>query len=147
MAGALVMIHVWIKAGHIIFVIFWVAGLLMLPRFHVYHAEAPLGSVEAQVWVEREARLRAIILAPSIVLVWIFGLLLAWTTGAWAEGWFVAKFLLVVALSAYHGWLVAYGKRLAGDGPIMSGRTLRIVGELPGILVVLIVILVIVRPF
>ena len=144
---ALVMILPWLKAGHVIFVIFWVAGLLMLPRFHVYHAEAATGSAEAARWVDREAKLRTIILAPSILMVWTFGLLLAWTTDAWSQGWFQAKLLLVVLLSAYHGWLVAFGKRLAAGGPAMSGSALRILGEVPGILVVLIVILVIVRPF
>ena len=63
------MTYYWLKAGHLIFVIFWMAGLFMLPRFFVYHQEAPTGSDEAARWVEREKRLLRIILTPSLVLV------------------------------------------------------------------------------
>ncbi len=144
---ALTMTYAWLKAGHIIFVIFWVAGLLMLPRFYVYHQEAPPGSDEAKRWIEREKKLRTIIINPAMILVWVLGLSLVWVTDAWTQGWFIAKFVLVVALSAFHGWMVSYGRRLESGGPRLSGKALRIMNELPGIAVVLIVVLVIVRPF
>lgn len=144
---ALNVTYAWLKAGHIIFVIFWVAGLFMLPRFYVYHQEATPGSDEEARWIEREKKLRSIILTPSMILVWVFGLTLAYTTQAWSQGWFHAKLTLVVALSAYHGWMVAYGKRLAKGGPRLSGRALRMMNEIPGIAVLLIVVLVVVRPF
>ena len=140
-------IYAWLKAGHIIFVIFWIAGLFMLPRFYVYHQEAPEGSDEEKRWLERERRLRHIIITPSMILVWLLGLGLAYVTSAWLQGWFIAKFAIVFALSGYHGWLVGYGKRLAAGGKRLDGRTLRLVNEIPGIAVVLIVVLVIVRPF
>jgi putative membrane protein len=144
---ALSLTYAWIKAGHVIFVIFWIAGLFMLPRFYVYHQESAPGSAEEARWIERERKLRRIIITPAMILVWIFGLTLAWLTQAWMFGWFIAKFALVLALSGYHGWMVGYGRRLErGERPV-SGRALRMMNEVPGLAVVLIVVLVIVRPF
>ncbi|HKX79425.1 MAG TPA: CopD family protein [Novosphingobium sp.] len=147
MAQTLGMIYPWLKAGHVIFVIFWMAGLFMLPRFFVYHQEAAPGSPEAALWVEREAKLRKIILTPSVIMVWLFGLSLAVSIDAFDQGWFHAKLLLVVLLSAYHGWLASYAKRLARGERPLSGRGLRLLNELPGLAVVLIVVLVVVKPF
>ena len=146
-ATALSLTYAWIKAGHVIFVIFWIAGLFMLPRFYVYHQEAAPGSAEEARWIERERKLRRIIITPAMILVWIFGLSLAWITGAFQQGWFLAKFVLVLGLSAYHGWMVGYGRKLARGERPASGRTLRMMNEVPGLAVVLIVVLVIVRPF
>ena len=145
--SALSLTYAWLKAGHVIFVIFWIAGMFMLPRFYVYHQEAPPGSDEEKRWIEREAKLRKIIITPSMMLVWILGLTLAWTTGAYSDGWFHAKFALVLLLSAYHGWLVGYGRKLAKGERPLTGKALRIMNELPGLATVLIVILVIVKPF
>jgi protoporphyrinogen IX oxidase len=139
--------YVWLKAGHLIFVIFWIAGLFMLPRFYIYHQEAAPGSAEEQKWIERERRLRTVIINPAMILVWLLGLSLAWITGAWSQHWFQAKFGLVLLLSAYHGWMIGYGRKLARGDRSMSGRALRMMNEVPGLAVVLIVVLVIVRPF
>ncbi|HEX8240582.1 MAG TPA: CopD family protein [Allosphingosinicella sp.] len=147
LATALSLTYAWIKAGHVIFVIFWIAGLFMLPRFYVYHQEAAPGSPEEKRWIERERKLRRIIITPAMILVWIFGLTLAWINEAWVLGWFQAKFILVVALSAYHGWMVGYGRKLARGERPLSGKGLRMMNEVPGIAVVLIVVLVIVKPF
>lgn len=141
------MTYYWLKAGHLIFVIFWMAGLFMLPRFFVYHQESAPGSAEDAAWVERERRLLKIILLPSIVVVWVLGLLLAVTVDAWSQGWFHAKLLLVLALSGYHGWMAAYAKKLARGERPLEGRRLRLLNEVPGIAAALIVVLVIVRPF
>ena len=144
---ALSLTYAWIKAGPVIFVIFWIAGLFMLPRFYVYHQESAPGSAEETRWIERERKLRRIIITPAMILVWLFGLALAWINQAWILGWFQAKFVLVVALSAYHGWMVGYGRKLARGERRLSGRGLRMMNEVPGLAVVLIVVLVIVRPF
>ena len=145
--SALILLYAWLKAGHVIFVIFWIAGLFMLPRYYVYHQESAPGSDEEKRWIEREAKLRNIIITPAMALVWGFGLLLAYVTGAWAEGWFIAKLAIVVALSGYHGWMVGYGRKLAAGQRPVSGRALRLMNEIPGIAVALIVVLVIVKPF
>ncbi|RHW17657.1 CopD family protein [Sphingomonas gilva] len=137
----------WLKAAHLIFVIFWMAGLFMFPRFLVYHQEAAPGSPEEAKWIEREDKLRRIILAPSMVIVWVLGLLLASTIGAWTMGWFHAKLALVILLSGYHGWMLGYARRLAKGERKLSGKALRIANEVPGIAVAIIVVLVIVKPF
>lgn len=141
------MIYLWLKAGHIIFVIFWMAGLFMLPRMFVYHQEVPEGSEEAVRYAEREQRLLKIILLPSIIVVWVLGLALAMTTGAFSQGWFHAKLLLVLLLSAYHGWLASYAKKLARGERSLDGKTLRLLNEVPGLAAALIVVLVVVKPF
>ena len=145
--SALTVTYLWIKAAHIIFVIFWIAGLFMLPRFYVYHQEALPGSDEEKKWIERERKLRAIIITPAMAMVWILGLTLVWITEAWTQGWFHAKLLIVIGLSGYHGYMVGYGKKLAKGIRPVSGKALRIMNEVPGIATVIIVILVIVRPF
>ena len=139
--------YIWFKAAHVIFVIFWIAGLFMLPRYYVYHQESAPGSDEERRWVDRERKLRTIIITPSMILVWLLGLALAFIGDLWGSGWLWAKVAVVFGLSAYHGWMVQYGKRLArGERPV-SGRALRMMNEVPGIAAVVIVILVIVKPF
>ena len=145
--GWLGVAYPWVKAAHVTFVIFWMAGLFLLPRFYVYHQETAVGSPEDRAWIEREARIRSIILTPAMILVWILGLMLAFNIGAWSMGWFHAKFLLVVALSAYQGWFGAYGRKLANGERPLSGKAVRMINEIPGIAAALIVVLVIVRPF
>jgi putative membrane protein len=139
--------YLWVKAAHLTFVIFWMAGLFLLPRFYVYHQETPVGSPEDRAWIEREARVRSIILAPAMALVWILGLMLAFDIDAWHQGWFMAKFALVIALSGYQGWLVGYGKKLAKGERPLSGKAVRMINEIPGIAAAIIVVLVIVKPF
>ena len=137
----------WVKAAHLTFVIFWMAGLFILPRFYVYHHETAPGSAEDRAWIEREDRVRTIILTPAMVVVWVLGLMLAFHLGAIGQLWFSAKLALVVALTGYQGWLGTYGKRLAGGKRPLDNRTLRIMNEIPGIAAAIIVVLVIVKPF
>jgi putative membrane protein len=147
MIGWLGAAYPWVKAAHLIFVIFWLAGLFMLPRHYIYHSDAVPGSAEDARWIQREAVLARVILNPSMVLVWLFGLALAFDTGAWSQEWFHAKLLLVLLLSGYHGWAMSYRRKLAAGERPLSTKTLRIMNEVPGIATALIVVLVIVRPF
>ncbi len=143
-AGFLGTAFPWVVAAHVIFVIFLMAGLFMIPRFFVYHQQCPVGSAEDKAWIEREGRLKRIILNPSIVVTWVLGLALAINTGAFTEGWFHAKLLFVLLLSAYHGWVVGYAKKLArGERPI-SEKALRLLNEVPGILAAATVVAVVV---
>jgi len=150
MAGFLGGAYLWVKAFHIIFVIFWMAGLFLLPRYLVHHQEA-LGTPEAAAWTQREALLRKMILTPSMLIVWLLGLALAANLGLFEGGaglgWLHAKLLIVLLLSGYHGWAVGYAKKLARGQGSMSSRTLRMVGEVPALAAVLIVILAVVKPF
>ena len=141
------MLYLWLKSAHLIFVIFWMAGLFMMPRFFVYHQESPAGSDEDAKWIEREGKLRKIILNPSLVIVWVVGLALAYDIGAFSQGWFHAKLLMVLALSCYHGWMIAYSKKLSRGERTMTDKRLRLVNEVPGIAAAVIVILVIIKPF
>ena len=147
MNWVLAMTYLWLKAGHIIFVIFWMAGLFMLPRYFVYNQEAPEGSPETAVWLDREGKLLRIILWPALVVTWVLGLTLAWTTGAFAQGWFHAKLALVLALTAYHVWLAGYHAALRRGERRLTGRRLRLLNEVPGLAAALIVIMVVLRPF
>jgi len=143
--------YLWVKAAHVVFVIFWMAGMFMLPRYLVYHQEAQPGSAEAQIWMTRESKLRSMILTPSMILVWVLGLMLAVNAGMFSGvgglGWLHAKLLLVVLLSGYHGWAVGYAKKLAAGRPTLTGKQLRMLNEVPAVMVALIVVLVVVRPF
>ena len=147
MDWALSVTYEWLKAGHVIFVIFWMAGLFMLPRYFVYHQESAPGSPESALWIERERKLLRIILWPALVLVWLLGLALAVTTGAFGQGWFHAKLALVLALTAYHVWLAGYATALARGERKLTGKRLRLLNEVPGIAAALIVVMVIVKPF
>ena len=141
------MTYLWLKAGHIIFMVFWLAGLFMLPRQMIDLHPAGPGSDESALWAKRIGLLRKVILTPSLIVVWVLGLLLAMTIGAWDQGWFHAKLLFVLLLTAFHGIMVARSKKMiAGDRP-MSEKQLRMWGEFPGIMLAIIVILVIVKPF
>ena len=141
------MTYLWLKAGHIIFMVFWMAGLFMLPRYFVYHQESAPGSPENALWIDRERKLLSIILWPSLIVVWMLGLALAMTTGAFSQGWFHAKLALVLALTGYHFWLAGYASALKRGVQKLSGRKLRMLNEIPGIAAALVVVLVVVRPF
>lgn len=146
MAGWLGDAYLWVKAVHLIFVIFWMAGMFMLPRYFIYHHPVAPGSAEDRLWIDRERRLLRIIINPAMMLTWIFGLMLAFNIG-WAGGWLHAKLLIVLALSGYHGWLAGLRKAFArGERPI-SEKALRLANEVPGVAIIAIVVLAIVRPF
>ncbi len=140
--------YLWIVAAHVIFVIFWMAGLFMLPRYLVYHQEALAAgrTDEAALWVEREGKIRHIILTPAMIVVWVLGLTLATVGQHWGAGWLHAKLLLVVLLTGYHGWAVGYARKLAGGRPTLSGKQLRMLNEVPALAATLIVVLVFVKP-
>lgn len=144
---ALSMIYLWLKAGHVIFVIFWMAGLFMLPRYFVYHQESAPDSPENALWIDRERKLLKIIMWPSMVVVWILGLSLAVTIGAFGQPWFHLKLAAVLGLSFYHLWLANYAQGLARGERRLSGRKLRLLNEVPGISAAVIVVLVVLKPF
>jgi len=153
MIGLLGAAYEWVKAAHIIFVIFWMAGLFMMPRYLVYHQEALFAgdAVDAARWVEREGKLRSIILTPAMIAVWVMGLLLAVSLGLFAGvaglGWLHAKLVFVLLLSGYHGWMVGYAKKLAKGQMTLSGKQLRMINEVPALAATIIVVLVVIKPF
>lgn len=147
MIGFLGAAYPWVKAAHVTFVIFWMAGLFLLPRFYVYHHATTPGSAEDRAWIEREDRARTIILMPAMLITWTLGLMLAVHLGAFNQSWFMAKLAMVVLLSGYQGWIAAYGRKLAAGRREQEDKSLRMMNEVPGILTAIIVVLVVVRPF
>ena len=139
--------YLWIKALHIIFVIFWCAGLLMMPRFFAYHVQYDIGSSEDSKWQEREARLLRIIMNPALIIAWILGLLLAYQTEVYIEPWFLVKLSMLGVLTALHMVFAVWRKKLGRGERPHSEKFYRIINELPSVSIIIIVIMVIVRPF
>jgi len=137
----------WAKAIHVIAVISWMAGMLYLPRLFVYHAESEKGSAQSETFKVMERRLLRGIINPAMVVAWAFGLWLAWKGQWFSDGWFHAKLAAVLALSAVHGYLSAAVRKFAADRNEKPARHWRIVNEIPTLLMIVIVILVIVKPF
>src|ERR1700753_105109 len=137
----------WILAFHIIAVIAWMSAMLYLPRLFVYHTETAPGSESSERFKVMERRLLKGIMNPAMIAVWILGPLLAWLTGAYMDTWLHIKFALVLILSGVHGFLARSVKAFARDANTHSERFWRILNEVPAVLMVLIVILVVVKPF
>ena len=137
----------WIKALHVIAVISWMAGMLYLPRLFVYHADAAVGSKESETFKVMERKLLRLIINPAMIATWVLGLWLAWKGFGFMGGWLHAKIALVVLLSGVHGYLSASVRRFANDANQKPARHWRLVNEIPTVMMILIVILVIVKPF
>lgn len=140
-------LYLWIKAAHVIAVISWMAGMLYLPRLFVYHTGAERGSVQSETFKVMERRLYRLIINPAMIATWVFGLWLAWKGFGFSGGWLHAKIAVVLALSAMHGYLGGAVRRFAEDRNERPARHWRIVNEVPTVLMVVIVILVVVKPF
>jgi putative membrane protein len=137
----------WIKALHVIAVISWMAGMLYLPRLFVYHCETEIGSKQSETFKVMERRLLRAIINPAMIVTWLAGLYLVWAGHWYLALWVHTKFWLVVILSAVHGFFARCVKDFAADRNSRSQKFYRIINEVPTILMVLIVILVIVKPF
>ncbi|WP_144224360.1 protoporphyrinogen oxidase HemJ [Mesorhizobium amorphae] len=137
----------WAKAIHVIAVISWMAGMLYLPRLFVYHSETERGSQQSETFKVMERRLLRGIINPAMVISWAFGLWLAWKGFGFQGGWLHAKLAAVLALSAVHGYLSAAVRKFAEDRNEKPARHWRIVNEIPTLLMIIIVVLVIVKPF
>ena len=145
-------LYLWLKAFHIIAVIAWMAGMLYLPRLFVYHCAAEIGSVQSETFKVMERRLLRLIINPAMIATWVFGLWLAWLGpdprfGWFNAGWLQAKIVLVLVLSAVHGLLARWFKDFAADRNRHSQKFYRIINEVPTVLMILIVLLVVLKPF
>ncbi|SKA35460.1 protoporphyrinogen oxidase HemJ [Consotaella salsifontis] len=137
----------WIKAFHIIAVISWMAGLFYLPRLFVYHTEAGARTPQSETFKVMEEKLLRVIINPAMIATWMTGLWIGWSMYGLMAGWLHAKLLLVVLLSGYHGFLSASRKRFARDENTKSSKYWRMMNEVPTVLMIIIVILVVVKPF
>jgi putative membrane protein len=140
--------YLWIKALHVISVIFWMAGMAYLPRLYVYHAEAAPGSDKSETFKVMERRLLRGIINPAMGATFVFGGLMIWANAdLLGQGWFHAKLTLVFVMAGLHGAFSSWRKDFEADRNKRSARFYRIFNEAPPVLVVFIVILVIVKPF
>lgn len=142
------MLYLWIKAGHIIAVIFWMAAMMMLPRFFVYHSGAvPDGELDKQMR-DAEKRLIKIIMTPAMIAAFVLGLaLIGYNLDRGLPIWLGLKLILIFALMGYHGVLSADAKKFARGERPRSEKAYRILNEVPAVLIIFIVILAIVKPF
>lgn len=139
--------YLWIKAFHLIAVISWMAGLLYLPRLYVYHSLVEKNSDMDKTFQIMEKKLLKIIMNPAMVLSYLFGIILVYIYGLRALGtWFHLKFLLVLILSGFHGFLAKYRKDFAMGVNSKSDKFFRTINEIPTIIMIAVVILVIVKP-
>ncbi len=136
--------YLWVKAAHLIFVIFWMAGMFILPRYLVHlHGEPD----RAAVWGERIGRLRKIIMTPSMLVVWVLGIALLLNIGMAGNGWLGPKLLIVLLFTGFHGYLAGLSRKmLAGARPV-SEKALRLMNEIPSLVAIVVVILAVVKPF
>ena len=139
----------WVRALHVISVIAWMAGLLYLPRLFVYHCAAAVGSEQSETFKVMERRLYRGITTPAMIASWIFGLWLAFGFGLvdFSQGWMWVKAALVIALSGVHGLFGRWRRAFAEDRNQRSSGFFRAINEVPTVIMVLVVIAVIVRPF
>ncbi|MBI4922193.1 MAG: protoporphyrinogen oxidase HemJ [Devosia nanyangense] len=138
----------WIKALHVISVIAWIAGMMYLPRLFVYHAAAETGSIQSETFKIMERRLYRGIITPAMGATWLFGLVMVFSGLVdWSSGWPWVKAVAVILLSAIHGFYGRQVRNFAADRNERPQGFFRIVNELPFVLVIVIVVMVIVRPF
>ncbi len=148
MLDALQSFYPWIKAAHVVAMVSWMAGLFYLPRLFVYHAErAAVGSELDQTFQVMEDKLLRLIMRPAMIATWVLGVVLVLSGGWWSSGWLWVKVAGVAALSAFHGWCVARQHDFALGRNSRTGRTFRIANEVPTVLLLIIVVMVIVKPF
>ena len=141
--------YLWTKSAHLLSVFAWMAGLFYLPRLYVYHCQAATGSAQSELFKVMERRLLRAIMNPAMVSAWIFGTLLVLTPGIvdWKAGWWHGKMLGLLAMTWFHHDLSIARKRFERDENRRSERGWRIANEVPTLALILIVVMVIVKPF
>lgn len=139
--------ELWIKALHVISVIAWMAGLLYLPRLFVYHAACEPGSAQSETFKVMERRLLRAIMNPAMVATWAFGLTLFIRYEYWTEAWMDVKWVGVIVLTVMHHLYGLWRKDFAADRNTRSSRFYRIMNEVPTLAMIVIVVMVVVKPF
>jgi putative membrane protein len=140
-------LYPWLKAFHIIAIIAWMAGMLYLPRLFVYHSVAEKGSVQSETFKVMERRLLRAIINPAMIAAWLLGLWLAWSGNWLSAPWLHAKVVLVLVLSGFHGMLARWTRDFGADRNQHSQKFFRIMNEVPTLLMIVIVLLVVLKPF
>ncbi len=136
-----------IKFLHVISIISWMAGLLYLPRLYIYHCEVTPGSEASEKFKVMERRLLRAIMNPAMIASWIFGLYLMFEIDALSQGWFHPKFLCVILMTVAHMMLARYRRAFEADANTKSQKFYRFFNEVPTVLMIIIVFMVVVKPF
>lgn len=139
--------YLWFKAFHIMAVIAWMAGLFYLPRLFIYHSDVAVGSETSQLFKTMESRLYRIIMNPAMMMAWIFGLLIAWQGMWFSAGWLHVKFLGVIAMTGMHVYYGRAVKAFGRDERPGNTRHWRMMNEVPALLMILIVLMAVLKPF
>jgi putative membrane protein len=139
--------YLYVKAFHIIAVIAWMAGMLYLPRLFVYHASAKPNSEQSETFKVMERRLLRFIMTPAMIATWILGIILVIQTGAFTATWFHIKFALVLGMTILHGLFASWAHDFAFNRNKHLPKFYRIINEIPTVLLILIVLLAVVKPF
>ena len=147
--SVLVSVYPWTKAFHVVSMVAWMSAMFYLPRLFVYHTETPVGSAESARFKIMERRLQKQIMLPAMIVTWTFGILLVLTPGIidWSAGWWHVKLFCVLLMSGMHGAMSRWRRDFLEDHNRRSARFYRIANEIPTVLLLVIVIMVIVRPF
>jgi putative membrane protein len=139
-------LYLWLKVLHVISVIAWMAGLFYLPRLFVYHSEVAIGSESSELFKVMERRLFRIIMRPAMAVAWLAGLGLVWLVWDWS-GWMWVKAASVIVMTVVHEHLGGLAKAFGKDLRPKSETYFRLVNEVPTVLMIVIVTMVIVKPF
>jgi protoporphyrinogen IX oxidase len=139
----------WIKALHLIAVIAWMAGMLYLPRLYVYHCAAEPGSQQSETFKVMERRLLRAIINPAMIASFVLGGLLLWllSPGIWSQGWIWVKLAMLVGMGAVHGLFARWRRDFEADERRRPARVYRIANEAPTLLLIIIVVMAVVKPF
>ncbi|MBU4531783.1 MAG: protoporphyrinogen oxidase HemJ [Hoeflea sp.] len=137
----------WLKVLHVVAVISWMVGLFYLPRLFVYHADAPTGSEPATTFVVMEQRLVKVIMTPAMMVSWVVGLWLAWSGFGFLGLWLWIKIAGVVGLTVFHVYLSRAARKFAAGQNTMTARQWRMANEIPTVLMIVVIIMVIIKPF
>lgn len=139
----------WTKALHVIAMVAWMAGMFYLPRLYVYHCDLVPGSAESERFKVMEYRLLKAIINPAMIATWLFGTMLVLTPGVidWGSGWWHVKLTAVILMSGFHGAMSKWRRMFLDDRNTRPQRFYRIANEVPTVLLIVIVVMVIVRPF
>lgn len=140
--------YLYIKAFHVIAFVSWMAGMLYLPRLYVYHADTEKGSAQSETFKVMERRLLRYIMNPAMIATFLFGILLISANPALlSDGWLHAKILLVLIMAGTHGMLSKCRRNFEADANIRPAKFYRIINEVPTVLMIVIVILAVAKPF
>lgn len=141
-------LYSWLKSLHVIAIICWMAGLLYLPRLFVYHCETEVGSDQSEQFKVMERRLLRAIMNPAMIVSWVLGLWMVYESPFWLEqGWFHVKLTCLIGLTACHMGMAKWRRKFAEDANEHGHKFYRVMNEVPTVLMIIIVIMVVGKPF